>query len=206
MSAGHDILTFLKTAGSATTRAVADRLAVSRQAAKVHLDKLADEGLIFAGKAQVGVGRPKKLWSLTEKANARFPDSHAEMTVELIAAVKAEFGEAGLDRLIGRRERAVEKAYREFLSGVSGLEARLERLKNIRAAEGYMPEWTRDDDGYLFVENHCPICAAAAACQGFCRSELTIFRALLAPAQVERTDHILAGQRRCAYRVTPQAV
>ena len=31
---------------------------------------------------------------------------------------------------------------------------------------------------------------------------LMLFRALLAPATVERTEHILAGARRCAYRVT----
>ena len=206
MSAAHDILTFLKTGGPSTTRAVADHLSISRQAAKVHLDKLAEDGLIFAGKARTGVGRPKKLWSLTEQGNARFPDSHAEMTVELIAAVRAEFGEKGLERLIGRRERAVERAYGEFLTDVSGLEARLERLKKIRAAEGYMADWTKDEAGYLFIENHCPICAAATACQGFCRSELTIFRALLAPAKVERIDHILAGQRRCAYRVSQEVL
>ena len=68
-----------------------------------------------------------------------------------------------------------------------------------------MAEWRRDDDGSLvLVENHCPICAAAAKCQNLCRSELAIFRDVLGEAaEVERTDHVLAGARRCAYRVTP---
>ena len=57
------------------------------------------------------------------------------------------------------------------------------------------------DGAYLLIENHCPICAAAAACQGFCRAELSLFEMLLAPARVERLEHILAGARRCAYRV-----
>ena len=52
-------------------------------------------------------------------------------------------------------------------------------------------------ESFLLVENHCPICAAAAACQGLCRSELAIFRAVLGDdVTVERTDHILAGARR----------
>ena len=56
--------------------------------------------------------------------------------------------------------------------------------------------------GYLLVENHCPICSAAAQCQGLCAAELAVFRAVLGPdVDVERTDHILAGARRCAYRV-----
>lgn len=54
----------------------------------------------------------------------------------------------------------------------------------------------------MLVENHCPICAAATACAGFCRSELETFRAVLS-AEVERSEHILAGARRCAYRITP---
>ena len=34
-------------------------------------------------------------------------------------------------------------------------------------------------DGYLLVENHCPICTAAAACTGICAAELAVFRAVL---------------------------
>jgi predicted ArsR family transcriptional regulator len=37
-----------------------------------------------------------------------------------------------------------------------------------------------------------------------CREELSLFRAVLGDkARVERTDHILAGARRCAYLITP---
>jgi predicted ArsR family transcriptional regulator len=68
-----------------------------------------------------------------------------------------------------------------------------------------MAECTKMPDGsILLVENHCPICAAATTCQGLCREELSLFRSVLGDkAQVERTDHILAGARRCAYRITP---
>jgi predicted ArsR family transcriptional regulator len=53
----------------------------------------------------------------------------------------------------------------------------------------------------MLVENHCPIRAADASCQGFCRAELAPFERLLAPNRVERSDHALAGARRCAYPV-----
>jgi predicted ArsR family transcriptional regulator len=70
-----------------------------------------------------------------------------------------------------------------------------------------MAEWQREKDGsFTFVENHCPICAAAKACQGLCRSELEVFqRALGEGAHVERTSHILTGARRCAYRITAKS-
>ncbi|MGE8096813.1 hypothetical protein [Pseudomonas fluorescens] len=54
----------------------------------------------------------------------------------------------------------------------------------------------------MLIENHCPICAAATACQGFCRAELNVFEQVL-QARVERVEHILMNARRCAYRITP---
>ena len=66
-----------------------------------------------------------------------------------------------------------------------------------------MAAWTTEPDGsLLLVENHCPICAAATACQGFCRAELEVFRSVLGPdVTVERVDHIVAGGRRCSYTI-----
>ena len=79
-------------------------------------------------------------------------------------------------------------------------------LVDIRTEERYMAAVAESDgEGYLFVENHCPICVAATTCQGFCAMELDVFRAVLGDsASVERTDHIIAGARRCAYRVAPK--
>jgi predicted ArsR family transcriptional regulator len=203
----EQILLTLKTRGAQETLAVATGLGVSRQAALQTLERLAADGLVAHATERRGVGRPKRLWSLTDKAHGRFPDTHAQLTVEMLAAVREEFGEDGVDRLIIRRERAAEAAYAEALAAAVTLESRLARLTALRVAEGYMAKWSREIDGsYLLVENHCPICAAASACQGFCRAELTLFRNVLGPdVEIERTDHILAGARRCAYRITAPA-
>jgi len=63
--------------------------------------------------------------------------------------------------------------------------------------------WQEADGSFMLVENHCPICAAATVCAGFCRSELETFRAVLG-ADIERSEHILAGARRCAYHIMPR--
>ncbi|MDP3384207.1 MAG: transcriptional regulator [Phenylobacterium sp.] len=198
------ILLRLKTGGPASTAELAAHLGVTRQAVRLQTEKLAAQGLLASEQARGGVGRPGSVWNLTAAGHARFPDAHAQVTVELLEAVRDEFGPAGLDRLIRRREDASRKLYMTALAADADLEARLDRLTRLRAAEGYMAEWSSAGDGtYVLVENHCPICAAATACQGFCRSELTLFREALAPATVERIDHILQGARRCAYLVTP---
>jgi len=205
MNAPADRILFqLKTRGPAETLAVAGALAISRQAALQHLERLVADGLVDHSEARRGVGRPRRVWALTAKAQARFPDTHAQLTLDMLDAVRAEFGEAGVERMIARREQATETAYAAAMAGADTLEARVRRLAEIRTAEGYMASSSPDPGGgFLLVENHCPICAAAAACQGFCRAELAVFRAVLGPdVSIERTDHILAGARRCAYRIT----
>ena len=81
----------------------------------------------------------------------------------------------------------------------------MDALARLRTVEGYMADARplEDDDGYLLVEHHCPICDAAATCQGLCRGELELFRAALGDdVEVERTQHLMAGDQRCSYRVT----
>jgi predicted ArsR family transcriptional regulator len=200
---GEQILFILKTRGPSRTGDIAGRLGLTRQGARQQLEKLATEGLIAFVDQRDGVGRPRRSWRLSSMAEARFPDTHSALTVELLGAVAAEFGEAGLDRLIARRERDSLEAYRAAMAGLTDLRARLRRLAGLRRAEGYMAEVSEDEAGLLLIENHCPICAAASACQGLCRSELAIFQDVLGDdCHVERIDHILAGARRCAYRVT----
>ncbi len=206
MAADDPILFLLKTRGPATAPDLAARLGISPQAVRQRLAPLARAGLVAHDDRIAGRGRPKRHWQLTEAAAGRFPDTHAELTVELIAAIRGELGEAALDRLVQRRQRDTVAAWQAALAGRATLQDRVAALAELRRAEGYMAEWQADPDGdgFLLVENHCPICAAATACQGFCRAELEGFQAALGPdCRIERLEHIPAGARRCAYRIVP---
>jgi len=200
------ILLQLKTKGPQPAAQIAKRLGVTAMAVRQHLYTLRDGGLVTYEDEHRKVGRPARIWRITEKAQARFPDSHAELTVEMLAMIRAIFGERGIDRLMTERTRLQTKAYDERLRAAGkSLEARVNALAKVRAEQGYMAEAARQRDGsFLLIENHCPICAAATACQGLCREELNLFSAVLGDrVSIERTDHILAGARRCAYRITP---
>jgi len=200
------VLYQLKTRGPLTPTQIAERLAITEVAVRQHLRRLETEGWVETVDAQRGVGRPARVFAVTAAAAGHFPDTHADLTLDLLDAVRATFGERGLERLIDTRSQRQRRAYRERMRGARSLAERVERLAALRAEEGYLAEWSRSNDGaFLLVENHCPICVAARRCQALCRDELAVFRAALGPAvQVERTDHLLAGGRRCAYRIAPR--
>jgi predicted ArsR family transcriptional regulator len=199
----RQIVGLLKRDGGQGASALAETLGVSAMAIRQHLYALAEEGLVEATSEPAGVGRPAKQWHLTDAADAFFPHGYAELTADLLSSMRKAFGSAGLDKIVTVRLRDQIADYQARMKGARTLRRRLARLAEIRTGEGYMAEVVADGDGYLFVENHCPICAAAKACMGLCNAELDLFEAALGQGvTVARTDHILAGARRCAYRVT----
>ena len=204
LRAEEGVLYQLKTRGPQSAAQIARRLRVTPMAVRQHLYRLKVAGLVDFTDERRKVGRPARVWRLTGEAASRFPDTHGDLTVEIIGAVRAAFGEPGMDKLLAQRTRLQKDEYRARLrpAGAS-IAKRAHALAEIRRKQGYMAECRRMPDGsMLLIENHCPICAAAAACQGLCREELSLFRELLGDkARVERTDHILAGARRCAYRI-----
>jgi predicted ArsR family transcriptional regulator len=200
------ILYLLKSKGPQSAAQLARRLQVTPMGARHHLYRLAAGGLVEFSDERRKVGRPARVWRLTARAAGRFPESHAELTLELIASVRAAFGEKGLDRLLAERTRRQLKEYRARLKTAGGSAAeRVRALAAIRREQGYMAECIARGDGTLVLaENHCPICVAAKSCQGLCREELKLFQAVLGrDLRVERSEHIIAGARRCAYVIAP---
>ncbi len=198
------ILQLIKINGPQTAVELSVILHMTSMGARSHLERMEAGNLVTSKEIKKGVGRPKKIWCLTEQGQAEFPDGHDQLTQNIIVSVRELFGEKGLDELIEHRSIESEKLYASELSMSGTIEEKLIALVRLRTEEGYMATYSQLETGFIFIENHCPICAAAKTCQGFCRSELDIFKSLFnGHAEVERSEHILEGARRCAYKITP---
>jgi predicted ArsR family transcriptional regulator len=204
--ASERLLSLLKTRGPQTAAVLGEALGSSDEAARQHLVKLAAAGVVENYSQARGVGRPAQFWRLTAAGHARFPDAHAALTAQLLANITGELGTAAMDKLLAARQSQTVADYAEQFRQLDNpsLEDRVALLAEIRSREGYMAEYFAEEDGFLLVENHCPISCAAHVCSGFCGVELNIFREVLGSlVSVERVEHILAGARRCAYRIWP---
>jgi len=201
----ENILNQLKRRGAQSVKILANRLGITTMGIRQHLEELRKNGLINQTEQEKQTrGRPVHLWKLAAKGHRYFPNTHEEVTVDLIKLVRETMGETALDELIEARSKAIYERYKLAMdSAGADLQSRLEKLTQLRTEEGYMAEIRLlPDRNWLLIENHCPICAAAGSCQQFCRSELAMFQQLLAgKAAIERVDYLLEGARRCAYRV-----
>lgn len=206
------ILDILKREGPQEAGALSKRLDITPMAIGLQLTALEDEKVVVAEFANSPTplakptvkprrGRPVRLWRLTEAANRAFPDAHALLTVGLLNSIQEVYGKKGVEKLLQVRTRQIVEEYSKSIPTGMGLGEKVKALSAIRDREGYMTEIKSAPlGGFLFIENHCPICTAAKSCPGICQSEWQTFQKLMGPdALVSREEHLLAGNRRCVY-------
>lgn len=197
------VLEVLKADGPLTAAKIGQHLDMSAVGARQHLNRLCSAGLVTFEDRRQGIGRPQRLWSLSEQGHAHFDDRHRDLASELLNAIVAAKGNDGLADILAAREAQQLQRYRATLGGARSIAERVQRLTDLRRIDGYMAECREDIDGaWLMMENHCPIAQAAKACSGLCGAELNLFQQVMGDdVSVTRTQHMLGGDRCCAYRI-----
>ena len=197
------ILYHIKYEGPVTAKVLADKFQLTTMGIRQHLQAMEEQGLVDAYDVKVKVGRPTRHWQLTPQGHQHFSDHHAELAIQTLDAVSDLFGQQGLQAIIAQREQQTLTHYQAAIADCPDLKSKLMTLTELRQRDGYMAELINDDHSFLLIENHCPICLAATRCPSLCHSELTIFQHLLGEnTLIQRQEHIITGQRRCAYRIT----
>ena len=193
----------LKRVEGATAPQLAESFGLTDTAVRQHLEALEEAHLVErSATAPVGRGRPPVTWRLSPLAAELFPDRHADLTVELVEAMRRTLGDDALDAVLASRAAQQVAAYRTLVGAGVPVPVRVRRLAAQRSAEGYLAEVVVDGDDLVLVEHHCPIAGAAHACIGLCERELETFQATLGDeVVVERTQHLVAGDSRCSYRI-----
>ncbi|MET1256161.1 helix-turn-helix transcriptional regulator [Aliikangiella maris] len=194
------LLHLIKTHGQMSATDIAKKLKMTSMGARQHMEQLEEQHYLTHHFITQGKGRPKKVWQLTEKAEALFPDGHSALIVNLLDHMQDQLGDKAMDKIIKAREKDILNRYLQEISPITDLKSKAKKLADLRTKEGYMAEVIEQEGRLLLVENHCPICAAAMRCRQFCQSELAIFKAVL-ECKVTRIEYILEGARRCAYQL-----
>ncbi len=198
------ILQKVKRQGTVTAKQLSEAFEITTMGARQHLQSLEDDGILSYHDIKAKVGRPTRHWSLTAKGHAQFTDKHGELAIQFIDAIESLYGAEGVEKITLQREQKALQSYQKAMSSGRNLKEKLHILCELRDQEGYMVDLEQHEDHFLLIENHCPICQAAKRCPSLCHSEQRIFKqALKDLASLERSEHIVSGQRRCVYRVTP---
>ena len=197
--------------GQTTAAELAKQLGVSVQVMRRHLRSLEEDGLVEASPASEGPGRPRNLWQLTEAGRERFPDGSEHFALGLLHSMAASLPADTMRLLLGRQASDKATEYRRHL-GDGPLPQRLERLVELRRAEGYVAECFADGGSagssevgsWLISEFHCSLLRIAEEFPIVCDQELQLLRHTFPDCDVERVHWRLESGHSCGFRLTPR--
>jgi DeoR family suf operon transcriptional repressor len=215
-STKQDILRHLLKQGHATAQELAGRLQVSPQAIRRHLKDLETEGLIVHETVQEGIGRPNHRYALSRQGRDQFPDRYDEFAVSLLDTLAETVGKEQVSSILRKQWERKAQEYRDRM-GSGSLSERVNKLVELRRAEGYMAECypigadgmplEGSDNGtatrFILTEYNCAISHIAESYPSVCGHELEMFAVALDGCLVDRTHWIVNGEHRCGYLIQP---
>ena len=198
------LMELLKRAGEADVASLAEQLGISGVAVRQHLAAMERDGKIAQRSVRRPVGRPAKLYRLTEVADQAFPQASARVALDLLRHLERMKGPEAVEKLLQARLRDLQKRYQERLKGARSWAKKLRILAEIRESEGYLCDSesappAEAKGGLRLVEHHCPLSDLARQHPAVCRYELELFKRLLGEPNLRRVDHLGSGGRACVY-------
>ncbi len=208
-SGGHTrqlLLEILKRCGECDVSGLAEKLGISGVAVRQHLSSLERAGLLMHRQERRPVGRPVRLYRLTNTAERHFPQSSDRVALDLLARVEKMMGVEAIESALDKRIEDLASLYAERLKGARSWSQKLELLASIRDSEGYLcnvePVAAAEARGGVrLVHHHCPLSAIADQFPQLCAYELELFRRVLGEPDIRRVDHIHAGGHTCSYEL-----
>lgn len=199
-----EIITLLRTAGPLTVAELGERLGITHVAVRRHLTALERDNLVTSRLARQPMGRPTRVYSLTEHAEDLFPKKYGALSLEILDFLAELDPEQRLvEEFFARRGREMTQRYGPYVASGRNLQERVALLTEVQTANGYLAGWERGTDpGVLELkEFNCPVHAVSRKYPHACRHELEFFKAVLGTDQVERVECIAEGGSCCRYRI-----
>jgi len=193
--------------GEATAAELALELGVSVQVMRRHLRSLEEDRLVEASPAPEGPGRPSNRWRLTSGGHSHFPDGSEHFALGLLQSLAKTLPPETIRGLMDQQAVAKARDYRRRI-GEGPLAQRLERLVEIRKAEGYVAELDRDPaapgaEAWVISEFHCSVMRIAEEFPMVCDQELQLIGQTLPDCHVERVHWRLKEGHSCGFRLRP---
>lgn len=193
------ILQYLQRNNTATVKELAALLGVSTTAVRDHLVHLQAEQLVDVRAERHGPGRPRLVYTLSEKAQARFPKQYDRLINGLLRELIALEGPDKLDALLERVSRRLANEYVDHMAG-TGIEARLGELSQLLEQRGVPAEVVEAGDGLrLFA---CPFYEIAYDHPEVCSMERQMIEYVLGE-KLDVASSIREGGHACAFVVRP---
>jgi DeoR family suf operon transcriptional repressor len=188
----------------ATLEEIADRLGITKTAAKEHVIKVTDLGYLTYQDTRGLVGRPRRRYLLSDEGAEAFPRQYSWLSTVLLEQLGQDLGPAGLSRLMGAMAKnvAAGMSARFELSGPALLAEVAKALSEL----GYRATLKQSDlrKGAVIEATNCVYHAVAKKHPELCQFDTQFIRSATR-MEVRLESCIARGGSVCRFCIKPAA-
>ncbi len=187
-----------------TINELAEAVGITPISVRHHINKLEAAGLVASEEERHGVGRPRRLYYLTDAGLEQFPSQYVRLTTQLLRQLKATLPAPMVAKLFTEMARNMAK---EFLTQIEsqqlGPEERLRFVTNLLNQEGFVVTWEEADDHYILKESVCPYYHVGQDHPEVCVLDRTFVASLLdlPPEKIRHERCIFNGDKQCRFLI-----
>jgi len=197
------VLEAVKRSDGLSVAQLADELEMSYMGVKQHCVKLENMGYLKTWRVPRGeAGRPEKLYKLTDKCDALFPQVGVGLTLDVLESVRKVYGESAPERLLYHHFEELGKRWQSRVQKGKSLVERATRLTELRQQEGcfsrcrYSPE-----NGFCIEEYHHPLEKVYEKYPNVLNLEIKMMEKLLASKVVRKVLKAKRGTQVVVYEI-----
>ncbi|WP_083912866.1 helix-turn-helix transcriptional regulator [Rubritalea marina] len=182
------IIECLKKSQGMTVTALSKELEMSYMGVKQQCEKLETAGYLSTWRVpRKAAGRPEKLYLLTQKCDALFPQAGVELSINVMEGVKRFFGESAPEKILFHHFEQQRASWAGQVGRGKSLVEKATRLVELREKAGVFCRchYSRED-GFRIEEFHHPMQELFVIYPSAIRQEIRMMEQLLG-TKVERT-------------------
>ena len=199
-----EILEALKRSDGMAVSELAKQLQMSYMGVKQHCVNLEKKGYLKTWRVpRTQVGRPEKLYRLTEACEELFPQAGVSLTLNLLQGVKLLYGESAPEKMLFHHFDDQRQRWAELMKGRRSLAEKATKLAELRDSEGCFSKCTYEaQDGLRIEEYHHPMSAIFEAYPNAVRMELQMMEQLLGSRLARKTVDAGKGREVTIYEIS----
>ena len=186
--------------GAWTVDDLADRLGLTDNAVRFHLEALERDGTAEkSGVRRLGVGQPAVLYSLSTAGEEAFSKAYAPVLIATLAELRERMAPSELMRLLKRIGKRLAHGKQDSRGSMA---SRVNSAVDLLNSLGGLTEVEKRGDGYSIVGRACPLARAVEADHCVCAAVTSLVADVVGAEVTERCDR--SGRPKCRFEIKPE--
>ena len=182
-----------------TINEIADVVGINPISVRHHIARLEADGLVASEEEIHGVGRPRRVYHLTDHGREKFPQRYLRLTMRLLDQLKDTVPQPFIDKLFTQMAEDLVTQHQPGIEHLS-IEERLNLVKELLNEEGFQVKWEKKGDEYYIREANCPYYYIGQDHPEVCSVDQTLISKILS-VPAHKIKCILNGDNHCTYIV-----